>query len=43
MLTFECYTGGFKESGIGRELGEEALANYTQTKSVAIRLGGPMF
>ncbi|POR37779.1 Aldehyde dehydrogenase [Tolypocladium paradoxum] len=35
--------GGFKESGIGRELGEAALANYTQNKSVAIRLGGAMF
>lgn len=22
--------GGYKESGIGRELGEDALANYTQ-------------
>ncbi|KAM6514493.1 aldehyde dehydrogenase (NAD(P)(+)) ald5 [Fusarium solani] len=31
--------GGYKESGIGRELGEAALANYTQNKSVAIRLG----
>ncbi|KAI1266310.1 aldehyde dehydrogenase [Xylariaceae sp. FL1019] len=35
--------GGFKESGIGRELGEAALANYTQNKSVAIRLGGALF
>ncbi|KAK4213221.1 aldehyde dehydrogenase domain-containing protein [Rhypophila decipiens] len=35
--------GGFKASGIGRELGEAALANYTQNKSVAIRLGGAMF
>ncbi|KZZ91502.1 aldehyde dehydrogenase [Moelleriella libera RCEF 2490] len=35
--------GGFKESGIGRELGEAALANYTQNKSVAIRLGGAIF
>ena len=35
--------GGFKESGIGRELGEAALANYTQTKTVNIRLAGPMF
>ncbi|PHH61502.1 hypothetical protein CDD81_293 [Ophiocordyceps australis] len=35
--------GGYKESGIGRELGEEALANYTQHKSVAIRLGGAIF
>lgn len=30
--------GGFKESGIGRELGEAALANYTQNKSVCINL-----
>ena len=30
--------GGYKESGIGRELGEAALANYTQTKSVCINL-----
>lgn len=35
--------GGFKESGIGRELGEAALANYTESKSVAIRLGGALF
>jgi len=30
--------GGFKESGIGRELGEAALHNYTQNKSVGIML-----
>ena len=35
--------GGYKESGIGRELGEAALANYTQTKSVSIRLGDQLF
>jgi len=35
--------GGFKESGIGRELGEAALANYTQTKTVSIRLGDALF
>merc|ERR1712014_184597 len=29
----------YKESGIGHELGEDALANYTQTKTVSIRLG----
>jgi aldehyde dehydrogenase (NAD+) len=34
--------GGFKESGVGRELGEEALANYTQTKSVSIRLASKL-
>ncbi|KAH3952789.1 hypothetical protein HBI56_133560 [Parastagonospora nodorum] len=31
--------GGYKESGIGRELGETALDNYIQTKTVLIRLG----
>ncbi|KAI9885681.1 MAG: Double-strand break repair protein mre11a [Watsoniomyces obsoletus] len=35
--------GGYKESGIGREMGEAALANYTQTKSVVIRLGDALF
>ncbi|KAK4223178.1 aldehyde dehydrogenase domain-containing protein [Podospora fimiseda] len=35
--------GGFAQSGIGRELGEAALANYTETKTVAIRLGGALF
>lgn len=35
--------GGFKESGIGRELGEDALANYVQTKTVNIRLGDALF
>ncbi|KAK6826089.1 aldehyde dehydrogenase [Apiospora arundinis] len=35
--------GGFKESGIGRELGEAALANYTQSKTVSMRLAGPLF
>jgi aldehyde dehydrogenase (NAD+) len=35
--------GGYKESGIGRELGEAALANYTQNKSVAIRMIGAPF
>lgn len=43
MLHHALPFGGFKESGIGRELGEAALANYTQNKSVAIRLGGALF
>jgi aldehyde dehydrogenase (NAD+) len=30
--------GGFKQSGIGRELGEAALANYTETKTVTVAL-----
>lgn len=30
--------GGFKHSGIGRELGEAGLANYTELKTVTINL-----
>lgn len=30
--------GGFKQSGIGRELGEYGLANYTEVKTVTVRL-----
>jgi aldehyde dehydrogenase (NAD+) len=30
--------GGFKQSGIGRELGEYGLANYTEVKTVTIQL-----
>jgi aldehyde dehydrogenase (NAD+) len=30
--------GGFKMSGIGRELGEYALANYTEVKTVTVSL-----
>jgi aldehyde dehydrogenase (NAD+) len=31
--------GGFKESGIGRELAEEALDDYSQVKTVRVNLG----
>ncbi|MFB6143127.1 MAG: aldehyde dehydrogenase [Halorientalis sp.] len=31
--------GGYKQSGMGRELSEETLADYTQTKSVTINFG----
>ncbi|KAK1230167.1 hypothetical protein PQX77_006761 [Marasmius sp. AFHP31] len=31
--------GGFKQSGIGRELGEYALNNYTAVKAVHVNLG----
>ncbi|KAF8472252.1 aldehyde dehydrogenase domain-containing protein [Russula ochroleuca] len=31
--------GGFKQSGIGRELGEYALNNYTNVKAVQVNLG----
>ena len=30
--------GGFKSSGIGRELGEKALDNYTELKTVTVAL-----
>ena len=30
--------GGFKQSGIGRELGEAGLANYTEMKTVTVNL-----
>jgi aldehyde dehydrogenase (NAD+) len=30
--------GGFKMSGMGRELGEQALANYTEYKTVTMSL-----
>ena len=30
--------GGYKQSGWGREMGEEALRNYTETKAVTVAL-----
>jgi aldehyde dehydrogenase (NAD+) len=30
--------GGFKQSGLGRELGEYGLQNYTEVKTVTIKL-----
>jgi aldehyde dehydrogenase (NAD+) len=42
-LHWQLPFGGFKSSGIGRELGEAALDNYLQTKTVSIRLGDAMF
>ncbi|WVQ64144.1 uncharacterized protein L199_002305 [Kwoniella botswanensis] len=32
--------GGFKQSGLGRELGEYALENYTEIKAVQINVSG---
>ena len=43
LLSHQVPFGGFKESGIGRELGKYALSNYTQVKSVRIRLGAALF
>ncbi|GAA93680.1 uncharacterized protein L969DRAFT_90152 [Mixia osmundae IAM 14324] len=33
--------GGFKQSGIGRELGQEALKNYRNVKTVQVNLNAP--
>lgn len=33
--------GGYRQSGFGREKGFAALVEYTRTKAVAIRVGGP--
>jgi aldehyde dehydrogenase (NAD+) len=43
MINHQVPFGGFKSSGLGRELGEEALANYTEHKSVAISMLGKLF
>lgn len=29
--------GGYKQSGLGRELGQEALVEYTQTKTIVVK------
>jgi len=42
-LHWQLPFGGYKESGIGRELGEAALDNYLQTKTVSIQLGDVLF
>ncbi len=33
--------GGFKQSGVGRELGPDALEHYTEVKNVYYATGGP--
>ncbi|KAI5287796.1 aldehyde dehydrogenase (NAD(P)(+)) ald5 [Ascosphaera aggregata] len=38
LLSYQMPFGGFKDSGFGRELGQHALDNYTQVKSVRIDL-----
>jgi acyl-CoA reductase-like NAD-dependent aldehyde dehydrogenase len=37
-IHFSCPFGGTKESGLGRELGENALRAYTEPKTVLINL-----
>lgn len=43
MLHHQVPFGGYKESGMGRELGSYALENYTQIKTVRIRLADAIF
>jgi aldehyde dehydrogenase (NAD+) len=37
-ITSQTPFGGYKESGIGRELGEESLHNYLENKTITIKL-----
>ncbi|KAI6042822.1 aldehyde dehydrogenase [Pisolithus marmoratus] len=39
MITPNVPFGGFKQSGIGREMGEYALHHYTEVKAVNVNLG----
>jgi betaine-aldehyde dehydrogenase len=32
--------GGFKASGVGRELGKQAVEDYTETKTIQLHIGG---
>ncbi|ODV98122.1 hypothetical protein PACTADRAFT_73742 [Pachysolen tannophilus NRRL Y-2460] len=34
--------GGYKQSGIGREMGVEAFENYTQVKAIRVKLENPI-
>ena len=39
VLDYRAPFGGFKQSGIGRELGEYGLQQYTEVKTVIVKLG----
>ncbi|CAD6906102.1 unnamed protein product [Tilletia controversa] len=41
LLDAQVPFGGYKQSGIGRELGQYALANYTNVKSVHVNISLP--
>ncbi|KAJ4177640.1 aldehyde dehydrogenase (NAD(P)(+)) ald5 [Fusarium solani] len=43
LLSTQAPFGGFKQSGIGRELGSYALDNYTQIKTVKVYTGKSLF
>lgn len=38
MLTHQMGFGGYKDSGIGKDLGEDVLGEFTNTKAVRIKL-----
>ena len=38
VLTTHCPFGGFKESGLGREMGPEGIHEYLETKTVTIAI-----
>jgi len=39
LLDFRSPFGGFKKSGIGRELGVEGLGPYTEYQSIILPMG----
>jgi len=41
MIEFNVTFGGFKQSGVGREYGEEALKEYMEIKAVHVNLSMP--
>ena len=40
LLDFACPFGGFKRSGLGRELGAEGIDSYVELQSILFSPGG---